>query len=149
MTNLPSHKLLYLATPYTKYPGGIEAAFIAACKLAAKLLQAGAKVYSPIAHTHPIALHGGINPLDHDIWLPFDSAMMTLADGLLVGQLPGWSESKGVLHEIDVFRKAGKPMHFVFTDNITLEPLTPEHAKRLTEPRDSKQFTKAESWPLY
>jgi hypothetical protein len=27
--------------------------------------------------------------------------------------LPGWGESYGVQHEIDVFRAAGKPIHYI------------------------------------
>src|ERR1700686_5471517 len=49
-------KLCYLATPYTQYRDGIEAAFVQAASLAGRLLQARSFVYSPIAHTHPIAM---------------------------------------------------------------------------------------------
>jgi Domain of unknown function (DUF1937) len=100
----------YLATPYTKFPGGIECAFIAAAKLAARLLVSGVKVYSPIAHTHPLAVHGNLDPLDHDIWLPFDEAMMTACGALLVAHLPTWDSSKGIAHEIAFFEKAHKPI---------------------------------------
>lgn len=104
--------LCYLATPYTKYMGGnIDAAFIDACKLAARLLQSGVKVYSPIAHTHPLAIWGKVDPLDHDIWLPFDEAMMTAAHVLIVAHMDGWGKSKGVAHEIEFFERAGKPIY--------------------------------------
>src|SRR3990167_1959103 len=58
----------YLATPYTRYPAGIRAAFADAAKLAARLLVTGLKVYSPITHTHPLAIYGHLDPLDHAIW---------------------------------------------------------------------------------
>ena len=45
--------LAYLATPYSKYPAGLQQAFVDAAKLAALLLRSGMNVYSPIAHTHP------------------------------------------------------------------------------------------------
>lgn len=102
--------LAYLATPYSKYEPGIEQAFIDAAKLAALLLRAGMKVYSPIAHTHPLAVHGNIDPLDHAIWMPFDEAMMTAADVLLVAHMQGWQESFGIAHEIKFFEDAGKPI---------------------------------------
>lgn len=102
--------LAYLATPYTKYPSGIEQAFIDAAKLASLLLRAGMKVYSPITHTHPIAIHGNIDPLDHAIWMPFDQAMMEAADVLLVAHMDGWQESYGVALEIKFFDDRGKPI---------------------------------------
>jgi hypothetical protein len=111
MNHIPQGTLAYLATPYTKYPAGIEAAFRDAASLAAELLRSGISVYSPIAHCHPLSVHGGIDPLDHSIWIPFDAAMMRAADVLIVAHMEGWQESYGVAHEIDVFTKAGKPIY--------------------------------------
>lgn len=102
--------IAYLATPYTNFPGGIEPAFIAAAKLVAALLKTGVKVYSPIAHTHPVAIYGDIDPLDHAIWIPFDQGMMDVCGSLIVAQLPTWERSRGVAMEIDYFRNAGKPI---------------------------------------
>lgn len=113
LEHLGQFDLVYLATPYTKYPAGIEAAFRDACALAGKLLRAGVNVYSPIAHTHPIAVHSGIDPLDHKIWLPFDAAIMAKADAICVGLLDGWDVSYGVQHEIQVFKTAGKPRAYL------------------------------------
>ena len=107
---LLGYPLVYLGTPYTKYPGGIEKAFVDACWLTAELLRLGLRVYSPIAHTHPVAIHGQIDPLDLDIWLPFDAAMMAKADAMIVAMMPGFGTSRGVAHEIDVFKTAGKPV---------------------------------------
>ena len=105
-----SAPLAYLATPYTRYPRGVWHAFIDASRLAARLLAAGVKVYSPISHTHPLAIFGGLDPLDLKIWLPFDEAMMTAAHVLIVGKLDGWDASKGVAHEIEFFERHGKPI---------------------------------------
>lgn len=118
MHPLSKYDLVYLGTPYTKFPGGIEAAFVAACELTARLLRAGVKVYSPIAHTHPVAIHGSIDPLDHKIWLPFDEAIMRKADAMAVAELPTWASSYGIAHEIGVFVGAGKPV--IHIDPVTL-----------------------------
>jgi len=118
MQRLKDARLCYLATPYSKYPNGIEAAFRMAAKTAARLLQAGARCYSPIAHTHPIAIYGQIDPLAHDIWLPFDSAMMDAADVLVVAMLPTWRDSYGIRHEIDTFAAAGKPVFYLDPDTL-------------------------------
>ncbi len=103
----------YLATPYSKYEAGLEAAFRLACWNAAKLIQAGVRVYSPIAHTHPVAVHGGIDPYDHGIWLPADAPFMDAACGLIVLTAKGWEESYGIRCEIEAFQKAGKPIHYM------------------------------------
>lgn len=102
--------LAYLATPYSRYKGGPARAYKDACKLAAKLLLAGIKAYSPIAHTHGIAIHGALDCLDHSIWLPFDEAMMKAADVLIVARMEGWEDSFGIAHEVKFFESAGKPI---------------------------------------
>lgn len=102
--------LAYLATPYTKYPGGIENAFRAAAHLAGRLLKSGVHVYSPIAHGHAIATHGELDPLDHAIWLPFDQLMMARCDTLIVARLESWADSFGMRAEIEYFVAAKKPV---------------------------------------
>ncbi len=100
--------LAYLATPYTNYVEGRDAAFVAACKIAASLIEKDVGVYSPIAHGHPIAVHGRLDPLNHAMWIAFDELMMERCDTLIVAFLPGWQVSKGIAHEIEFFQKAGK-----------------------------------------
>jgi len=103
----------YLATPYSKYADGLEAAFIEAAKATAFFVKNGVRVYSPIAHTHPVAVHGGLDPLDHAIWLPADRPFMETAYGLVVVKMPGWDASYGIGEEIKVFTAARKPVfHF-------------------------------------
>jgi hypothetical protein len=121
--------LSYLATPYSKYHRGIEKAFEAAARLTARLLKTGLRVYSPIAHTHPIAVHGKIDPLDHAIWMPFDEAMMHACDELIVARMRGWEMSKGVAHEIEFFRAAGK-----LITHINPKTLAIVHAERRYAP---------------
>lgn len=114
--------LYYLATPYTKYPRGMHAAFEDASALAARMLVAGYRVYSPIAHTHPLAVHGGLNPADHSIWLPFDEAMMKAADALIVAEMPGWRDSFGIKHEIAFFNAARKPVFYLAPQSLAISP---------------------------
>lgn len=111
--------LCYLATPYSKYPAGLQAAFEDAACLAARLLIDGVRVYSPIAHTHPLAIYGKIDPFDHAIWMPFDTAMMTKADALIVAHLATWESSRGIKEEISVFAAAGKPIYDLNPDDMT------------------------------
>jgi len=103
----------YLATPYSKHPGGLDMAFRHACVAAAHCIRLGRRVYCPIAHSHPIAIHGVIDPYDHDIWLPQDQPFMDGADGIIIVQMPGWEESHGISVEIEVFSRAGKPVEYM------------------------------------
>ena len=120
LDDLKHFELIYVGTPYTKYPAGIEAAFVDACKLMARLLKAGLRVYGPISHTHPIAIHGGIDPLDLGVWLPFDAAMMHKADAMIVAMMTGWENSTGVMHEIDAFVRASKPIAYLEPSDLSI-----------------------------
>ena len=110
---LKRHALVYVATPYSKYPGGTQAAFEDASAYAGRLLKAGVTVFSPIAHSHPLAVFGGIDGLNHDFWLGFDETFMRASDALCVVEMDGWEESHGVAREISFFRKQMKPVYFI------------------------------------
>lgn len=103
----------YLATPYTKYEHGTEAAFVMACQQAALLLRAGIIVYSPIAHMHSVAIHGGMDVSYATPWMEFDAPLMAAAKGIIICRMAGWKVSFGVMHEREVFQAAGKPVVFM------------------------------------
>ena len=101
---------VYLATPYTKYHQGLQTAYMEAAQAAALLVRSGVPVFCPITHTHPISVHGKIDPNDHAIWMPADAPFMELAGGLCIFQMPGWNLSKGILIELEAFAARGKPI---------------------------------------
>jgi nucleoside 2-deoxyribosyltransferase len=109
----PDNRFWYLASPYSRFRDGREAAYKAACHAAAVLARAGVPVFSPIAHSHGIAENGGINPVDHSIWLPADRPFMDAAKGIIVLKLAGWQTSVGVNHEIGYFARDGKPVIYM------------------------------------
>lgn len=111
--NWETETFWYLASPYSKYPEGLEKAFEDVCAAACELIRHGIKVYSPIAHTHPVAIHGGEDPLDHGIWLPADLPFMDAASGLIVLKMPGWDESVGIRYEIRRFAEQLKPIRYL------------------------------------
>lgn len=113
ISDLKHFELIYVGTPYTKYPGGIELAFADACKLTARLIGEGLNVYSPIVHCHAVAIHGGIDPLDHKFWLSVDAAMMHKADAMIVAMMDTWEDSTGIKHEVDAFCLANKPWFYL------------------------------------
>jgi len=121
---LAQYRLCYLATPYTKYHLGIDAAFVHAAEISARLLKAGVRVYSPITHCHPLSMYGGVDPLNHGIWIPFDEAMMDAADCLIVAHMKGWDQSYGVKHEIEFFAREQKPIIHIDPVTLAVVPFT-------------------------
>jgi len=105
-----SMKKIYLASPYT-HPEKLirRQRFNAACRAAARLMEAGNIVFSPIAHSHPISLHLD-NSLDLGFWMAQDRAFVDWCDELHVLMIPGWDTSKGVAMEIAWACEAGKPV---------------------------------------
>lgn len=103
-------RYLYMGSPYSLYSLGIHQAWLAACETAGALILKGIPVYSPIAHMHPVAMHGNINPLDHAIWLPINEAMMEGAVGMIALCIANWKESRGLAEELKYFRAAKLPI---------------------------------------
>ena len=94
--------MIYLASPYSHPLAEMrQRRFEAVCKAAAKLMGMGLHVFSPIAHTHPIALAGDL-PKDWDYWEQYDRAMLKACSKVIVLQLPGWQDSKGVTAEVSI-----------------------------------------------
>ena len=116
--------LWYLATPYSKYQAGLYAAYRLACVEAARLIRAGIPVFSPIAHTHPIAAFSDMDPLDHNIWLPADEPMMDAASGLIMLKAKGWEESYGMQVERRHFEERNKPVVWMTPGCVPVEFLT-------------------------
>ena len=114
------HNLVYLATPYSRYPLGLDQAFINAAKLAARLIYAGMNVYSPIAHSHSIAKLGGLDPHDHALWLALDMVMLTRCDVLAVAHMAGWEESYGIGEEIKFFEAAQRPVFDLYPASLVM-----------------------------
>jgi len=95
-------RLVYLATPYTdKDPAVKEERFKKVNQVAAKLILKGEVVFSPISHTHPIALEADL-PGNWEYWDEFDRAYLECCKKLYVLMLDGWKESKGVQAEIKI-----------------------------------------------
>lgn len=116
----------YLATPYTNYAQGHVEAANMACRKAAELMLAGVPVFSPIAHSHPIAVEGlRDKQLDHDFWMRADAPMMEAASGLIVVMCDGYNTSRGVQEEIRRFQTAGKPVVFWIPTNPVPKRLLP------------------------
>lgn len=103
----------YLASPYSKYPAGIEQAWRDVCAVGARLVAAGVPFYCPIAETHSIAEAGKIDPLDHGIWMDHDMPLLWASRGILVADMDGWQDSYGVGAEIEFAKSEGKPVYLL------------------------------------
>lgn len=108
-----SGKLTYLACPYTHADPAVKAArFDAANRASAKLMKEGHLVFSPISHTHPIALAGEL-PGDWHFWKDYDQAFIEASRELIVLKEAGWQESVGVQAEIKIATELGIPVSYM------------------------------------
>jgi len=109
---MPS-KLVYLATPYSHPEAAIrEMRFEEVNRVAADMMRRGEHVFSPISHTHPIALAGDL-PKGWDFWQDYDRAILSSCYKLVVLMQDGWRESVGVQAEISIARDMGLPVEFM------------------------------------
>lgn len=105
--------LIYLAVPYSHPDAEVRLErFHAANKAAAKLMGEGLHIFSPISHTHPIALAGDL-PLGWDYWAAYDHAILRACCKLLVLRSDGWEQSRGIAGEIAIAIGLGIPIEFV------------------------------------
>jgi hypothetical protein len=104
--------LVYLASPYSHPDPAVRLQrFHEACRKAADLMHHGFLVFSPIAHSHSIAVGWGL-PLGWEYWEDFDLRLISTCDEMIVLMLPGWQDSVGVTQEIGIAANLGKPIHY-------------------------------------
>jgi hypothetical protein len=116
LTNHPTAKIVYLACPYTHPSSQLrERRFLAATNAAARLINQGHVVFSPITMTHPIdlVLAGKDSTLGTDFWVRFDEAFMGVCSEMAILRIEGWQESAGILREREFFEKRGRPIWFL------------------------------------
>lgn len=105
--------LIYLATPYSHADARVvEYRFIVACRVAGRLMGEGHLVFSPIAHTHPIAMEAKL-PLGWDFWARYDQALLDRATEVWVLRMDGWDESRGIQAEVRYAQETDKPVRFI------------------------------------
>ena len=112
--------LIYLASPYSKYPGGRQEAYDIVCKKAAELMLEGHKIFCPIAHSHAIEQHMS-DIQDGEFWLEQDFAVLYNCNALYVYQMPGWQDSVGVIREIAFAHQFRIPVTHIEWKPVQLE----------------------------
>jgi Domain of unknown function (DUF1937) len=111
----------YLGSPYSKFAFGLEAAYRQVSEAAGLLIRAGVPVFCPIAHSHPIAKYGQLDPVNHELWVTVDAPLVRAAGGLIVLMLPGWTESRGLTHERSAFEATDRPVVYMYPGRLPLE----------------------------
>lgn len=111
--------IVYLACPYSNPNADVRLArFNAATHVAAKLIERGLIVFSPITMTHPIdlILAAEGDTLGSEYWVEFDISFMQACSEIRILTLPGWRESQGVRREIAFFEEHGVAPQFLSPD---------------------------------
>lgn len=105
--------IIYLASPYSHPDAAVrEERFETICAVSAKLMGRGVHLYSPIAHTHPIAVRGEL-PTGWDYWEQFDRKLLAACGELWICMMPGWEQSKGIGGEKAIARELGLPIRYL------------------------------------
>jgi hypothetical protein len=107
----------YLASPYTNYAKGYDAAAQDVAKVAAALMHDGLIVYAPIAHGRAIDRAGTL-PSTHEFWMRQCKAPFLACTTLIVAKLSGWRDSRGVSMEIGWSADLDMPAFYLDCDGI-------------------------------
>ena len=106
---------IYLASPYTHADKAQrELRHEKAAQMAARLMERGWIVFSPIVHARTIAYF--LEPereLDHTFWMRQARGMLRTASYLFVLKLEGWGVSRGVSEEILCAEENSIPVRYL------------------------------------
>ena len=119
----------YLALPYTGSYGPdcpryrLEFSFQMANAVAARLMEGGEVVFSPISHSHPIGNFMVTYEKDHDFWMAQNEQIMNFCNRIYVVRIDGWRKSRGVRWEIEWFQRRDLPVFLLHIDQASGEIL--------------------------
>lgn len=106
-------RLTYLAAPYSHPdPKVRRIRFNIINRVAAELMAKGELVFSPISHTHPIALAGDL-PLGWDYWETYARAILQCCREMKILRLTGWEQSIGIQNERRIAFEMQIPIEFI------------------------------------
>ena len=106
----------YLASPYS-HPDQKVVNWRYAKAMEAKvwLLHQGWIIYSPIVSCHQVAVNYAL-PTDANFWNRMNFGLLAPAEGLIVLEIDGWKESKGLYGELEFALLRGKPVKGLVLD---------------------------------
>lgn len=104
--------MIYLAGPYSHESSVIKNnRFEKLTDVAAQLMNEGNIVYSPITHSHPIAIKHSL-PGDWGYWQASCEAMLSRCDKMVIVKMEGWEKSVGLAGEIEIANALGIPIEY-------------------------------------
>ncbi len=110
--------LIYLASPYAHSSAKVREARLEAARfVCGRMVDQGRIVMSPLVYLGELA-HKGVHPPQG--WYAFDLQLLARCDELVVLQLPGWEDSKGVLVEIAGAQTKGMPVRLMSLEEAEL-----------------------------
>ena len=110
--------LIYLASPFAHTSAAVREARLEAVRhVCGKMIDEGRIVLSPLVYAGELAQRGFHAPQG---WYAWDLQFLARADELLVLQLPGWEESKGVLVEIAAAQARNIPIRLMPLEDAKL-----------------------------
>ena len=110
--------LIYLASPFAHQSAEVREARLEAVRhVCGKMIDEGRIVLSPLVYAGELAQRGFHAPQG---WYAWDLQFLARADELLVLQLPGWEESKGVLVEIAAAQARNIPIRLMSLEDAKL-----------------------------
>lgn len=116
--NMPEFE--FLASPYYDQDPQVRAErYRKASAALAALIHEGRSVFSPIVMCHELAVEQDMKMEARD-WWDFNRPFLLRAANVIVLQLPGWQESKGVDAEIQLARKSKKSIEYVTPDQLMI-----------------------------
>lgn len=100
----------YLASPYSHPERAMrEARFETVAHHAGELMSRGYFIFCPILQSHLPAENFEL-PYEFEWWEKFNRTFIEKSAGVIVAEIAGWRESRGVTHEIELARELRLPV---------------------------------------
>ena len=118
----PEGKLIYVASPYSSADKAMQEYRAAAVAIVCGWLfdqHPDVSFFSPISHTHPIAMHCKL-PGHWQFWAAYDHCMLSRCDEMWVFCLDGWLKSSGVTAELEMAKKMGLPIRYIIPHSLDI-----------------------------
>lgn len=107
--------MIYLAAPYSHPSASLRANRVrATAYIVAYLAHRGEVAFSPILHGHYTEVSTG-KEIPWQIWMSHGFGMLEKATKMMVLELPGWKESKGVTAELKKAEELNIPLEMLGT----------------------------------
>lgn len=102
----------YLASPYSSPdPEVMNKRYLQVMRHLSWRLSKRLWTYSPIVHCHEMSKAFGL-PKDAIFWQDYNEIMIIASRGIVVLELEGWRESKGISMEIAFAHRKGVPVDY-------------------------------------